>query len=152
MLQRIQTIYLSLAAICLGLTYAFPFAKYLVGDVEVEFSVYGVANSATDLGVFFPYYVVVGIGALMPIWAITQYKKRKNQMKIGRMNYLVLLVTLTFMYIDLEKCTSALGLTEESVEYGASMFLPAVALLFMFLANRSIKKDEALVKSLDRLR
>jgi len=32
------------------------------------------------------------------------------------------------------------------------MFLPVAALAFQFLANRGIKADEKLVKSMDRLR
>ena len=41
---------------------------------------------------------------------------------------------------------------EASSEKGIGMFLPIVVILFAFLANKAIKKDEDLVKSVDRLR
>ena len=37
-------------------------------------------------------------------------------------------------------------------EKGIGMFLPIVAIVFLVLANKAIKKDEDLVKSADRLR
>jgi ABC-type polysaccharide transport system permease subunit len=37
-------------------------------------------------------------------------------------------------------------------EKGIGMFLPIVAIVFLVLANKAIKKDEDLVKSVDRLR
>jgi hypothetical protein len=40
----------------------------------------------------------------------------------------------------------------ERIDYGLGMYLPVIALAFTFLANRGIKKDEDLVKSVDRLR
>ena len=40
----------------------------------------------------------------------------------------------------------------DMIQYNIGTFLPVAALPFVFLANRGIKKDEELVKSLDRLR
>ena len=37
-------------------------------------------------------------------------------------------------------------------EKGIGMFLPILAILLLVLANKAIKKDEDLVKSVDRLR
>ena len=37
-------------------------------------------------------------------------------------------------------------------EKGIGMFLPILAILLLVLANNAIKKDEDLVKSVDRLR
>lgn len=37
-------------------------------------------------------------------------------------------------------------------EKGIGMFLPIVSIVFLVLANKAIKKDEDLVKSVDRLR
>ncbi|OSS38566.1 hypothetical protein C723_2549 [Christiangramia flava JLT2011] len=37
-------------------------------------------------------------------------------------------------------------------EKGIGMFLPIVSIVFLVLANKAIKRDEDLVKSVDRLR
>ncbi|MDB4192329.1 DUF4293 domain-containing protein, partial [Flavobacteriaceae bacterium] len=41
---------------------------------------------------------------------------------------------------------------EVSSEKGIGMFIPSVVILFAVMANKAIKKDENLVKSVDRLR
>ncbi len=42
--------------------------------------------------------------------------------------------------------------TEIVSEKGIGMFLPIVSIVLLVLANKAIKKDEDLVKSVDRLR
>jgi hypothetical protein len=43
--------------------------------------------------------------------------------------------------------------TSEAVsEFEIGAYIPIINLLFLFLANRSILKDEKLVRSVDRLR
>jgi hypothetical protein len=37
-------------------------------------------------------------------------------------------------------------------EKGIGMFIPIASIVFLVLANKAIKKDEDLVKSVDRLR
>lgn len=37
-------------------------------------------------------------------------------------------------------------------EKGIGIFIPLVVIVFLVMANKAIKKDEALVKSVDRLR
>ena len=49
MIQRIQTIYLVLAALILGLTFAFPFATYTLGQTDVIFNAYGVSENAGEV-------------------------------------------------------------------------------------------------------
>ena len=44
------------------------------------------------------------------------------------------------------------GPTTQTAGYGWGTYFIVCSLPIVFLANRSIKKDEALVKSLDRLR
>ena len=48
----------------------------------------------------------------------------------------------------------SLNLSGETVvsEKGIGIFLPVVSIVFLALANKAIKKDEDLVKSVDRLR
>lgn len=67
---------------------------------------------------------------------------------IGRLNIILNLILLgLFVYRSL----SISGETAVS-EKGIGMFLPIVSIVFLALANKAIKKDEDLVKSVDRLR
>ncbi|MGC1632111.1 MAG: DUF4293 domain-containing protein [Gelidibacter sp.] len=136
MLQRIQTVYLLIAAVFSG---GLIFVFYLwtnANDVPVF---------ATDdmlyLAMFF------GSAALSLI-SIFNYKNRKFQFVLGRLNIILNFILLgLFLYLLL--MTS--GETEIS-EKGVGIFIPIFSIVFLVLANKAIKKDEDLVKSVDRLR
>ena len=152
MIQRIQTIYLVLAALLLGLTFAFPFATYSLMQGEVIFNAYGVSDNAGEINTFFPYYIVIALSMGLALFSILQYKKRKLQITVGRFLYLLLGVTIAFVFIDFYSLKGQLEVDSAAVSYGVSMFLPVAALPILFMANRNIRKDEDLIKSLDRLR
>jgi len=152
MIQRIQTIYLILAIACLGLTFAFPFVSYLVDSEIVVFNAYGLGKNAKEVTTFFPYFISVSLSMGLAVFSLLQYKKRQLQMKVGRFNYLLIILSIVLIYIEATIVESKFELENEQISYGLGMFFPVAALPFTFLANRSIKKDEKLVKSLDRLR
>jgi hypothetical protein len=61
---------------------------------------------------------------------------------------IVLVMVIFFFYATKIK---TLTMTEPEYNY-TGMVLPLVSILFLILANQGIRKDEALVKSADRLR
>jgi ABC-type polysaccharide transport system permease subunit len=68
---------------------------------------------------------------------------------MGRLNIILNLILLgLFVYRSL----NVSGETPAVSEKGIGMFLPIVAIVLLVLANKAIKKDEDLVKSVDRLR
>ena len=152
MIQRIQTVYLVLAALLLGLTFAFPFATYTLSQGDVIFNAYGVTENDVEINTFFPYYIVIALSMGLALFSILQYKKRKLQITVGRFLYLLLAVTIAFVFIDFYSLKGQFEVDSNSVSYGVSMFLPVAALPILFMANRNIRKDEDLIKSLDRLR
>lgn len=149
MIQRIQTVYLALLVICLGVTFAFPFASY---TNDVELTAFGVSDNLQKVSTWFPYYVGLGLSMGLGILTIAQFKNRKRQLQLGKINYLIIIITLIFISIDSDGTAKKLGLMPTAISYGIGMFLPVAALAFQFLANRGIKADEKLVKSMDRLR
>ena len=70
------------------------------------------------------------------------------QFVLGRLNILINLFLLgTLIYLS----QTLPGETSVS-EKGIGMFLPVIVILLLVIANKAIKKDEDLVKSVDRLR
>ena len=137
MIQRIQTIYLLIAFIIMGaLPFVFPLETDPSGNKQVFF---------TDHTVDF----VLFIGsALLSIITIFLFKNRQLQFVLGRLNIILNLILLgLFVYHSL----SVSGEVATS-EKGIGMFLPIFSIVFLVLANKAIKKDEDLVKSVDRLR
>jgi membrane protein CcdC involved in cytochrome C biogenesis len=137
MLQRIQTIYLLLAFVATGvLPFIFPLWK-MVDSKDYYF----MQNQV--------YVVVLGLSTTLSLLGITLYKKRQNQFVVGRLNIVLNLILLgLFVYRSLNLS----GETQAVSEKGIGMFLPIVAIVLLVLANKAIKKDEDLVKSVDRLR
>lgn len=136
MIQRIQTLYLILVAgISSGLIFVFNLWKTKDG-----FVVYAMDNSIS-LGLFLG-------SAVLSIISIFMFKNRKLQFVLGRLNIILNFFLLGFfVYLSL-------NLSGETIvsEKGIGMFLPIISIVLLVLANKAIKKDEDLVKSVDRLR
>jgi hypothetical protein len=138
MLQRIQSIYLFLVFVAMGIL---PFAFPLWKDGE--------GNNFYFMAV--PLYTVLfGLSTALSIITLLGYKNRQRQFVLNRLNIILNFILIgLFVYRSLNLSGEV---TEVISEKGIGMFLPIVSILFLILANRAIKKDEDLVKSVDRLR
>ena len=136
MLQRIQTIYLLLAALSSGgLIFVFELWENAAGEPVYAQDDYMIM--AFFLG-----------SALLSLVTIFLFKNRKLQFVLGRLNILLNLILLgLFVYWSL----MVPGESEIS-EKGIGMLIPIISIVFLVLANKAIKRDEDLVKSVDRLR
>lgn len=153
MWQRAQTVYLLLIVIVLSLTVVFPFANYSSGEEYVRFNIFGLSENKGNIDTWFPYYITVALSAGLSLFSVTQFKNRKRQLNLGKINYFVILLTIIMLFIDITSVAGNLNMSTEDINYDLVGFmLPVAAIAFQFLANRGIKKDEALVKSMDRLR
>nr|WP_294789254.1 DUF4293 domain-containing protein [uncultured Flavobacterium sp.] len=136
MIQRIQTVYIFLAFAATGILMFFvPLWTTAAGK-----PFYSMQDQL--------YTIILGLTTMLSIISIISFKKRQNQFVLNRLNIILNLILLgLFVYRSLNLS----GETEVS-EKGIGMFLPIVAIVLLVLANKAIKKDEDLVKSVDRLR
>ncbi len=136
MVQRIQTIYLFVVGVLGGVL---PIWARLWSDADGnEFF------ARNDVFISVAFYVM----AALAIVAIVLYKNRKNQFVVNRLNMILNLFLLGFFVYR------SLNLSGEALvsEKGIGMLIPVFSIVLLVLANRAIKKDEDLVKSVDRLR
>jgi uncharacterized membrane protein len=158
MIQRVQSIYLGLAIVCGILTFFLPFAHFYSGDVKLaEYVFTGVLNVQSETfessGPFsFPAFVFCALLVLIPSVSLAMYKKRPIQMRLVRLGFLVSLGFVVYLLFAADKINATLFEGGAEVLYHAGFYMPVASLVFYFLALRGIKKDEALVKSLDRIR
>lgn len=136
MLQRIQTIYMLLSAIAMAALYQwFPDVMDSTGIAVI---------SREEPLVFGLIFVSIGL----TIISILTFKKRQMQFVLNRLNIISNFVLLgVFVY-------RSLTLSGETLvsEKGIGVLLPIISIVFLAMANKAIKKDEDLVKSVDRLR
>ena len=136
MLQRIQTIYLVLAFLA---TMVLPFLFPLWQQDSKPY--YFVSNQV--------YVVLFGLAGTLLLISIISFKKRQNQFVLNRLAIILNLILLgLFVYRSLNLSGGVDAISEK----GIGMFLPIGAIVMLVLANKAIKKDEDLVKSVDRLR
>ncbi len=91
--------------------------------------------------------IFYGVAALALI-SIFLFRNRQNQFVLNRLNIILNLFLLGFFVY---RSLSLSGETTVS-EKGIGMLIPVFSIVCLVLANRAIKKDEDLVKSVDRLR
>lgn len=158
MIQRSQTIYLLLVAILTGITTLFDNAHYLIGDkVIYKYSIYKIVpQDGGDIiipGNWIAQIVLVTTIVLLSFIIISRYKNRKLQLKLGAVNYLLIATLIISTYFSIENTPLFLDRGDElTTLHYIGFYLPIAAVSFQFLANRGIKKDEELVKSVERLR
>ena len=136
MFLRIQTIYLILVTFVMaGLYIWFPVVTSTDGVVLIsnqEPLVFGLIFTCIALTII----------------AVLTFKKRQTQFVLNRLNIILNFVLLgVFVYRSL----SVPGETLVS-QKGIGVLLPIISIVFLAMANKAIKKDEDLVKSVDRLR
>jgi len=143
MIQRIQTVYLLLTSVISGVLI---FVFNLWETIKQEIFVVDLFSRESITLKVIPFMFFAS--ALLALIAIFLFKNRKLQFVFGR---IIILINLFLLGLLIYLSLNLSG--EASVsEKGIGMFLPVLAILFIVLANKAIKKDEDLVKSVDRLR
>ena len=167
MIQRIQSIYLLLAAALMATFLFCPIAQFDTPDGLYSFTSQGVstvmaepAAQATEAAatiartsVFTPTWGVFALGtiiAVLSIIAIFLYKNRPTQARICMINAFFLVTFYVVIFLSGYTFHGDLAATHTS--WTAYLIMPFVALVLDVLAYKAINKDEQLVRSMDRIR
>ncbi|MDX2248213.1 MAG: DUF4293 domain-containing protein [Bacteroidia bacterium] len=169
MIQRIQSILLLLAILINFATFFVPMWQHSAGlDTEI---VTGLSISSEDpisdekrQELFFQhkeplkslthiaFFSLVLISGVFVGYVIFRYDDRIKQIRLAYIGIgLVMLEILSFVLLSNQKPTLILGGTANSVAHFGFAF-PVAAIVLIWLAINRIKKDEELVRSVDRIR
>ncbi|MGL5015551.1 MAG: DUF4293 domain-containing protein [Bacteroidales bacterium] len=151
MIQRIQTLYLLIVAI---IATALNFLS--LGAFKTQEGIYTLdslgikeLNSQEILFSTWALFAILSSIAIISLIAVFLYKKRVIQMRLAGFSILLwvgFLIAYALFAITIKKEINA----EFSIEY--ILALPLVGIVLDWMAIRSIGSDEALVRSLDRIR
>lgn len=139
MIQRIQTVWLLLAAIVMTGVFYFPIYKFPQGQEMIVGSDFGAV-------------ALTGLSILLSLVALLSFKNRKNQLKLCWLNMLCCLVLLVWLFYSVSNFQSKSLDVAAGGYYWIGAFLPLICIVILFMARSGIKKDEKVVKSMDRLR
>ncbi|RZJ50278.1 MAG: DUF4293 family protein [Chryseobacterium sp.] len=129
MLQRIQTIWILLSVLAAAFV-------YITGqDVEVFGETPIISISSIVL-------------VLMGAFSLFSFKNRKRQIMLNNISIVINALLIGILVYWLQNLSGGIDFPEKGIE----PIFPLIAIICLFLANIFIKKDERLVKSVDRLR
>ncbi len=152
MIQRIQSLFLLLALICMSIFYFVPFGSLEMqtesGITDISMGLYGI-NFGEEHYSTLPLLILLSFVVLMLLVTIFMYRHRILQIRICIFNLILTLgcsgLAFFFLYQASEKFAT-------NYHTSILVILPIVATVFIALAIRGIAKDEALIRSIDRIR
>ena len=149
MLQRKQTIFLAASILLFFASFTQPFGT--IGTYELH-NYKVIAHDGSEAADISTYYFSIpfAIASIISAIAIFMYSNRQRQMAIVRLSFIFYAASFALMSLYIMDAVKVL--TPEPFALGISFFLPFAAFFLNLIALRGIKKDEQLVKSLDRLR
>lgn len=155
MIQRIQTLYLLLSAILLVIMMFFPYATAVTAEgVEYALSFKGFIPSDSTawqwtLTTAWLSVINIVIPAISLI-TVNLYRRRMLQIRMSVFNIVLMLGFYGLFFVVKYMLTSAYSITLFSLNL--TFVIPFIAAILTYLAIRAIGKDEALMRSLDRIR
>lgn len=147
MIQRIQTIFITATALLIASLYFLDFADLTVNGELYIFNAKGIFNDNQMIFNGLPILVFIGIIALLHLIIVFMYKKRISQIRMLVFS-IILLLGLAGLFIYFTYA----GFENAKAVFKAPVVFPVVGIILDYLAIRAIGKDEALVRSMDRIR
>lgn len=162
MIQRIQTLFIIGISVLMMITIFVPFWQSeaiekttgISGQAHLDpIAIHFIAHSQASMenkGDTYYLAALAMLASLTAMFAMFQYRNRKLQTKLCLFNYLILIGLEGSYFIAIDKAKAMFEVT--NISFSSGFFLPLLAIIFNFFALRYIKKDEDLIKSVDRIR
>lgn len=152
MIQRIQSVYLLIAVATSLIALYLPFVHISSPIDEILLHAFHYTDidgvALTDFGNTASIGILFIVSALFSIYAIFLYKKRTIQMRVCVYNALINIGALVQIFLY-SRYASQEGV---NIQIKSGSIIPLITTIILMMALWSIRKDEKLVKSLDRLR
>ncbi|QAR30818.1 DUF4293 family protein [Ornithobacterium rhinotracheale] len=135
MIQRIQSVFLFLAAM----------VSLVISNLVDLWKRGAEWMQSNDYTLIFAMFLSSGILSFAVIFL---YRNRKRQLIYNYINIFLNVVLVGLLAYDLYNLPGE-GIHSQK---GIGLILPLISIILLFMANSGIKKDEKLVKSVDRIR
>lgn len=149
MIQRIQSLFLILAAGAAAGQFLTPYLS--TGEDNPARTLPAMADGALTATDNIGLIGLCALVALLTLAAVFLYNNRPLQGRISAMAGIAALMGAALVGIQMYQTMNAVP-EGGTLQMGAGIALPVMAILFAGLAGRYIRKDEKLVRSADRLR
>jgi len=155
MIQRVQSIYLLLAGLAIFALFLFPLAHGVyINTIPSTIKITGVYQDAggreAHMQTFTALIAATAVVGILPLILIFLYKNRKQQITLCYL-YILVIIGFSFWMVQTIKSVTG-GLTLTTSNFGIGALLSSISIVFVLVAVKSIRNDEKLIKSADRLR
>jgi hypothetical protein len=147
MIQRIQTVYILLAGILAATLFKLKLADLSVNGELMQFFAKGIFKGEEVVFDGLPILLFVGLITLLHLAVIFLFKKRVLQIRM-----LVFTIILLLGLFGMFFYFTYAGFEGAKVAFKIPVAFPLIAVILDWLAVRAIGKDEALIRSLNRIR
>lgn len=158
MIQRLQSVFLLLVAVAMGLTLGFDLWVQEVPDSGEIWELNALFMNHIDgsgevIQSSSNWYIaaIAAFSGLLAIISIFQYRNRGRQMMINMVNSLFMVGLVAIVFLTTSGINKEMAAPDNGA-YGIGFWAILAAMVCNMLANRFIRKDEALIKSVDRIR
>lgn len=152
MIQRIQSLYLLIALSAISILFFTDLAQFANENGLFRLIYDGVYAIDAENKMVMPAYALLSlllVTILLLLVLIFMFRKRILQIRLSGMALGLLAGVWGMIYYFGKTASKELG-AEHSFTW--AMVLPLIAMVFVFFAIKAIGKDEALIRSLDRIR
>ena len=157
MIQRIQSIYLLLAITVLTLTFFLPVWAWSIGtEVQSSYLLYKYGISTSQPGYSAPmlYPVVLSFFAVLSIvlygWSFFSFRKLGKAITLVVLALFSTVAYLAFLGFIIYDMSTTQQLSGNIPQLGT--LFPAIAFVLGIMALRAMRRDQALLRSADRIR
>jgi hypothetical protein len=151
--QRVQTLYLLMVTVLVSMTAVLPLVDLIGNDKKVYYQnalgVFETIGEGAKVDGTFSLQLILLLVVILVAIAIFSFRNRIFQLRVSYVcaALIALFYALFFLYE-----TSIQTAFNAVANYRIALALPSVALILIWLAIKGIKRDEELVKSLNRIR
>ncbi len=150
MLQRIQTVYLLLASICMVVSLLTNLATFSFNGDIVQFEAMGFYLNQEIIFSTWGLFIIGNISAVLSVIIVFLFNKRMLQIRLAAINIFMMLgyygLIAFYIYMRNPEVNSVFQ------NIGVGIVMPFIAMILTYLAIRKIGADEALIRSLNRIR
>ncbi|MEL7599632.1 MAG: DUF4293 domain-containing protein [Proteiniphilum sp.] len=150
MLQRIQTLFLLLAAAAMLVASVTPLAFFMYNGDKVVFEAIGIYLNEVLNDSTWGLFTLGMVSSVLSLITVFLYKQRILQIRLSVFNAMLMIGFYLYFGFILYNLFPVENLVFQKV--GVGLIMPVIAIILTIMAIRKIGADEALIRSLNRLR
>lgn len=154
MIQRIQTFFLAVSFLLISIMFTMPLIEFVTesGDLY-QFTYKGLFKLNTEgIELIQNNWAITGILGLIVLMHAVIIASFKNRVRQMRLTTFTIILMVGFFAIGFYTASSYSEIVKGNYSFAIASVFPVVAIILDVLAIRAIGRDEALIRSVDRIR